>query len=135
LIRGDMKVLPLKDAVADVAICSLAVGYLPSIRNLFGELARVARRVIVSDLHEIAVQAGWRRCFEVAGCRYEIQHYQHSVAELDEMARSAGLRLDWRVASRLDEPERPFFIQAGREHAFETASQIPAILSTCWSKA
>jgi len=133
LIRGDMKVLPIKDAVADVAICSLAVGYLPSIRNLFRELARVARRVIVSDLHETAVQSGWRRCFEAEGCRYEIQHYEHSVAELDEMAKSAGLRVDWRVASRLAEPERPFFVQAGREYAFEAASQIPAVLSTCWT--
>jgi len=89
---------------------------------------------INNRLKEIAVQAGWRRCFEVAGRRYEIQHYEHSAAELDEMASSAGLRVDWRVAARLAEPERPFFVQAGREYAFETASQIPAVLSTCWSK-
>ena len=132
LIRGDMKALPLKDAAADLAVCSLAVGYLPSIRTLFREWARVARRIIVSDLHEFAVQAGWRRCFQVAGRRYEIEQYEHPVQELDEVAQHAGLRIEWRVASRLGEPERPFFVQAGREHAFDAATQIPAVLSTCW---
>ena len=134
LIRGDMKTLPLKDAAADVAVCSLAVGYLPSIRTLFREWARVARRVIVSDLHEIAVQAGWRRCFQVAGRRYEIQHFEHPAQELDEVAGHAGLRIEWRVASRLGEPERSFFVEAGREYAFDVATQIPAVLSTCWTR-
>ena len=134
LIRGDMKkMLPVKDAVADVAVCSMAVGYLPSVKSLFRELARVARRVIVSDLHEIAVQAGWRRCFEAAGRRYEIQHFEHPAKELDEMASHAGLRIDWRVSSYLGEPERIFFIQAGKEHTFEAARRIPAVLTTCWT--
>src|SRR5579859_3536147 len=44
LVRADMNVLPLKDSAADVAVCSLAVGYLSSIRDLFRELARVSKR-------------------------------------------------------------------------------------------
>jgi ubiquinone/menaquinone biosynthesis C-methylase UbiE len=136
LIRADMNALPLGDGVADIAVCSLALGYVPSLANLFRELARVAAhisgRVIVTDLHERAVQAGWQRCFTVQGLAYQIEHFEHTTRELDEAAKASGLRIDWRVASYIGEPEREFFVRAGREHAFAEASRVPAILSTCW---
>jgi malonyl-CoA O-methyltransferase len=132
LIRADMNVLPLKDSVADVAVCSLAVGYLPSVTNLFRELSRVSQSVIISDLHECAVQAGWQRCFEVAGRRYEIEQFEHSAEELDSAANDSGFRLNWRLASFIGEPEREIFIRNGREYAFEKVCRVPAILSTCW---
>jgi len=134
LIRADMSMLPLKDAVADVAVCSLALGYVPSAGNLFRELARVSRRVIVSDLHEGAIQAGWRRCFEVEGDRYQIEHFEHTARELDEAADGSGFRINWRVTSYIGEPEREIFVRSGREHAFAEASRVPAILSTCWTR-
>src|SRR5581483_6725337 len=37
LVRADMGELPLRDSVADVAVCSLAVGYLASVRTFFQE--------------------------------------------------------------------------------------------------
>jgi malonyl-CoA O-methyltransferase len=134
LIRADMNVLPLKDAVADIAVCSLALGYVRSVGNLFRELARVSRRVIVSDLHERAIEAGWRRCFEVEGARYQIEHFEHTAGELDEAAKGSGFRIDWRVTSHIGEPEREIFVVSGREHAFAEASRVPAILSTCWTR-
>jgi len=133
LVLADMDArLPFKDQAAEIAVCSLSIGYLPSVGRLFGELARVARTVIVSDLHEHAVQAGWRRCFESNGRQFEIEQFEHTVRELDEAAAGAGLLLAWRVASHLGEAERQIFIRAGREHAFEKATGIHAILSTCW---
>ena len=134
LIRADMNVLPLKDAVADIAVCSLALGYVRSVGNLFRELARVSRRVIVSDLHERAIEAGWRRCFAVEGDRYQIEHFEHTAGELDEAANGSGFRIDWRVTSYIGEPEREIFVLSGREHAFTEASRVPAILSTCWTR-
>jgi hypothetical protein len=90
--------------------------------------------VIVSDLHETAVEAGWQRRFESDGCRYEIKQYKHGAHELDDAARTAGLRIEWREATHIGEPEREFFVRAGREYAFDAACRIPAILSTCWSR-
>jgi ubiquinone/menaquinone biosynthesis C-methylase UbiE len=138
LIRANMSVLPLKHEVADIAVCSLALGYVPSVRDLFRELARVARRVsgrvIVSDLHELAIQAGWRRCFKVEGREYQIEHFEHTAKELDEAANGSGFRIDWRVASYIGEPELEIFVRSGRESAFAEASRVPAILSTCWTR-
>ncbi len=132
LIQADMNALPVKDAIADVAICSLALGYVASIGKLFRELARVSRAVIVSDLHECAVNAGWQRSFEIEGRRYQIEHFEHTARELDEAAYSAGMKTDWRISSHLGEPEREIFIRAGREGAFAEACRVPAILSSCW---
>ena len=134
LIRADMNELPLKDTIADLAICSLAVGYIPSVENFFREIARVSRSVIVSDLHEYAVQAGWRRSFEVEGRRYSIEQFEHTTRALDQAADASGFRIDWRVASQIGDPERDIFVRSGREHAFAQASCVPAILSTCWTR-
>ena len=134
LIRADMNRLPLPDASADIAVCSLAVGYVASAGILFRELARVSRTVIVSDLHQHAVQAGWRRSFKVEGRRYHIEQFAHTAEELDAAAEASGFRIDWRVASHLGEPERDIFVRAGREHAFAEACRVPAILSSSWTR-
>jgi SAM-dependent methyltransferase len=132
LIRADMNCLPVRDGMADVAICSMAIGYIPELKDLLRELARVSRRVIVSDLHPAAVEAGWKRGFVAAGDRYEIEQFVHTAAELDTAAAVAGLRLDWRLAAHLGEPEREIFARAGRAHAFAAACDIPALLATSW---
>ena len=78
---------------AGVGICSVG-------RNLFRRTGASHRRsVIVSDLHERAIQAGWQRCFEVEGARYQIEHFEHTARELDEAAK--GVRLPDRLARRI----------------------------------
>jgi ubiquinone/menaquinone biosynthesis C-methylase UbiE len=127
-----MNRLPVRDGVADIAICSMAIGYVPDVNNLFRELARVSRSIVVSDLHPAAVEAGWRRGFVAAGRHYEIEQFAHSTAQLDEAARACGFRLDWRTVAHLGEPERTIFARAGREQSFAAACDIPALLATCW---
>jgi ubiquinone/menaquinone biosynthesis C-methylase UbiE len=131
---ADVRRIPLRDDAADIALCSFTLGYLESPRPLFRELARIARRVIVSDLHPAAVLHGWTRSFRVSGERYQLHHYEHSAADLDTAARAEGLTLDWRVESSFDEPERLIFQQAGKESAFEDARLVPAVLVTAWSR-
>jgi malonyl-CoA O-methyltransferase len=132
LMRADMNRLPVRDSAAEVAICSMAIGYIPELKNVFRELARISQRIIVSDLHPAAVEAGWRRGFVAAGHRYEIEQFAHTTPQLDEAAGASGLRLDWRMVAHLGEPERPVFARAGREHTFAAACEIPALLATCW---
>ena len=48
---------------ADVAVCSFALGYIERLDLAFREMARVARRIVTSDLHPDAVRAGWVRSF------------------------------------------------------------------------
>jgi SAM-dependent methyltransferase len=103
---ADIRSIPLKDEAVDLAVCSFTMGYLPSPSAVFQELARVSREVIVSDLHPDAVRAGWTRSFRVENRRYELVSYDHSVADLDDYARSAGLIPEWRIEASFAEPER-----------------------------
>jgi len=132
--RADVRQVPLRDGAVDIALCSFTLGYLESPRPLFRELARVARRVIVSDLHPAAIRHGWTRSFRVSGERYELKHYEHSAADLYFSARAGGLTPEWRVEPSFDEPERGIFQQAGKESAFEDARHIPAVLITAWTR-
>jgi ubiquinone/menaquinone biosynthesis C-methylase UbiE len=132
--RADLNRIPVRDDAADIAICSFTLGYLASAGPVLRELARVARRVIVSDLHPAAVLEGWSRSFRAGGELYEVKHYDHPIEELGTAAAEAGLTLDWRVEPTFGEAERGIFERAGKESAFEDARRIPAVLITAWTR-
>jgi ubiquinone/menaquinone biosynthesis C-methylase UbiE len=131
---ADIRSIPLADDSVDLALCSFTIGYLPSPGQVFRELARVSRQVIVSDLHPDAVRAGWTRSFRAQDRVYELLHHHHSVTELDDSALRAGLSFKWRLEESFSEPERKVFRRAGKEKAFDTVRQIPAVLITVWQR-
>jgi SAM-dependent methyltransferase len=131
---GDIRRVPLRDDAVDLAICSFTMGYLPSPGPAFQELARVSRDVIVSDLHPHAVRAGWTRSFRSGDRAWQLLHYEHSIAGLDDCALGAGLVPLWRVEASFGEPEREIFRRAGKERAFDEACLLPAVLITLWRK-
>jgi SAM-dependent methyltransferase len=132
LAAADIRALPLRDGSADVAICSFALGYLAQIEGAFREMARVARRVVVSDLHPDALNAGWSRSFRVGDWKYNIAHHRHSVKAMNAGARAAGLKAEWTMPARFGEPERVIFEQAGKSNEFATARQVTAVMISCW---
>ena len=134
LIQADMRSVPLASGTADLAICSFGLGYLETIDDALSEMARVARRVVVSDLHPLAVRAGWSRSFRCGVRRYEIQHHPHSMAALSDAARSVGLTQDWKMEARFGEPERTVFEGAGKGELFSSAQQTPAVFAVCWKQ-
>ncbi len=131
---ADILCVPFADDAFDLSLSSFTVGYLPSPGSAFRELARVSRRVIVSDLHPEAARAGWTRSFRVGNRNYEFVHYEHSIEELDEYARSAGLVPEWRIEAAFAEPEREIFRAAGKEDAFEKTRGTPAVLINSWRR-
>lgn len=132
LVQGDISRLPFAARVADIALCSFAAGYLSSVSLLIQEMARVARAVVVTDLHERAVQSGWQRGFKQDGEHYAIDSFSHDTSDLDDAACGAGLQRHWRVAASFDEPERAIFEQAGKAALFDELRTVPAILCTYW---
>jgi hypothetical protein len=108
--------------------------------------------VLVSDLHPAAEAAGWKRSFRVAtamdrrklshvgqalspaSMSYELDHICHSIEELDRAAASAGLTRRWRTEACFGEPERRFFVEAGKAADFEATCKIPAVLATLWER-
>jgi len=132
--QGRVQALPICDGAADIAICSFTLGYLASIRPAFRELARVARQVIVSDLHPTTALHGWTRSFRAGDTLYEVEHHAHSAAQLDAAARAEGLVAEWVSEPSFGEAERGIFQRAGKESAFEKVRRIPAVVIAAWTK-
>jgi ubiquinone/menaquinone biosynthesis C-methylase UbiE len=134
LAVADACELPLKSSSIDVAVCSFAFGYISAPRSAMHEMARVARSIIVSELHPEASVAGWRRGFRVGGERYELEHRPYSERELQAYAYEAGMRQEWRVEARFGKPEREFFVRAGKEELFDEIQGVPAVLIARWRR-
>ncbi|HVW11370.1 MAG TPA: class I SAM-dependent methyltransferase [Bryobacteraceae bacterium] len=134
LIQGDLRALPFRSGFADLVICSFALSYLPFATGAFGELARVAHRVIVSDMHPAAMLRGWKRSFHRAGKTWSIDHYYHHRADFDRTARAAGLKLEWTIEAAFDLPELGHFEASGKRHLFDDAIRTPALFAACWRR-
>lgn len=133
LAAADIRQLPVRDHAADLAICSFALGYIVPLESAFREMARVARRVVVSDLHPDAIEAGWNRSFRIGHKNYNIEHHRYSLHSLNTCARAAGLTPDWTMEARFEEPEHVIFQRAGKAAAFTAARQVTAVLISAWT--
>jgi len=135
LILAEACRLPVRDASADLTLCSFALSYFPDLIPAFHEMNRITRpggRVVVSDLHPDAVHAGWRRTFRSDGTVYELTHHNDSICRLKSAVAQWGLYLDWEISAGFGEPEREIFHRAGKQDLFKAVSQIPAIKALSW---
>jgi SAM-dependent methyltransferase len=133
LAVADMCALPIADSAANLAVCSFGLSYVESIDSVIAELARVARKVVISDLHPMAVRAGWARSFRFGSEVYRIRSYSHSFASIDRAATDAGMEKVWEVEASLGMPEERFFLASGKQDLFAAARETPAIFARCWS--
>jgi ubiquinone/menaquinone biosynthesis C-methylase UbiE len=132
LAIGDIAHLPFANTSADLAICSFGMSYVTSVQQALREMARVSRRVMISDMHPAALDSGWTRSFETACRKYRIAHYRYPLAEVEDAAYAAGLRPECSIEAPFGEPEHRIFEQAGKQARFEEVSQIPAIFVKTW---
>ena len=130
LAIGDIAHLPFANTSADLAICSFGMSYVTSVQQALREMARVSRRVMISDMHPAALDSGWTRSFETACRKYRIAHYLRY-----PLAGGRRCCLRCRTATGMQhrgspfgEPEHRIFEQAGKQARFEEVSQIPADL-------
>jgi malonyl-CoA O-methyltransferase len=134
VVVADIEDLPIQTDSFELALCCFALSYARNLNRALAELARVARRVAVTDLHPEAMRRGWKRSFRQQGRTIEIAHTSHSVRELDEAALGAGLSRPSRLEVAFGKPERGIFRAAGKEDAFAEMSECPALLFTTWAK-
>jgi malonyl-CoA O-methyltransferase len=98
--RGRVEALPVQSAIADVTICALTLGHVPSLRRAFAELARITRAggtLLCSELHPIGAALGWRRTFTAQGRRFTVQDTGHSLEDWLTASEAAGWVLQERV--------------------------------------
>lgn len=127
-VQANMLSLPFPDGFADLAICSLAIGYVVAPATALREMARVARRVVVSDLHPDAVRHGWVRSFRAGGDSVQIRSYAHSMADYE----AAGFVREWLVEARFGPQEVATFRTAGRADLYAAACSVNAIFAGSW---
>ncbi len=132
LVLGDARALPFRTGSIDLAICSFALSYLPFATAAFGEMARVARRVVVSDMHPAAMLRGWTRSFHSDGKSWKIEHFYHSLTDFNQTAQAAGMTLEWTAEAVFDLPELPLFVAAGKQTQFDEARRTPAVFAASW---
>jgi ubiquinone/menaquinone biosynthesis C-methylase UbiE len=137
LTLADAGHVPVADGAADLTLCSFALGYFSSPHAAIAEMARVTRkgaRVVITDLHPVALAAGWKRSFRSNRQIFEIDHHLYPPAVWKSTAEASGLALDWSFEAGFGEPERTLFREAGKDSVFAELSRIPALLAMSWKK-
>jgi ubiquinone/menaquinone biosynthesis C-methylase UbiE len=127
-VVADVNRLPFKDASADVAICTFALGYAPAGLE---ELCRITQRggvVLASDMHPDAIRRGWTRTFRSGEEVVEVAHHPYALEDLHVR----GLELTHLLEPPLGPPEREIFERLGRLHRFDEAAKGPAIFVARW---
>jgi SAM-dependent methyltransferase len=128
---ADLRALPLPDGGFDVIWCRLVIGHLPDCAPAYRELARMTdagARLVVTDFHPAAYEAGHRRSFRHDGQVSEIEHYVHTLACHQQAAEEAGWRLVTRREAAIGPAVRPFYDQAGRTALYAAHEGLPVVL-------
>lgn len=131
LATAHCRALPFRSGIADLLICSFALGHIDDLVCVAREFARVTKPradAFITDLHPEGRAKGWQTAFRNRGESLEIMACGHSVCEIREAFASSRFELVRLIEPRLDEPERPIFEQAGRTYLFDRVRDIPAVL-------
>jgi malonyl-CoA O-methyltransferase len=135
LVLGNATQLPFSSGLADLALCSMAIGYFPSLQSAFLEMSRVVRRggrVVVSDIHPDVMAAGWKRSFRQGASSYEMDHQTFGIQQLNDAAKQFSLKLSWQTSAHFGPPEEAIFRRMGKESSFGELSRYPALHIACW---
>jgi malonyl-CoA O-methyltransferase len=139
LAAADVRALPVADESFDVVWCRLVLGHLADLDAAYAELARVCAcggRVVVTDFHPDAVEAGHRRTFrDDRGVEREIEHHVHTPRAHRRAAARAGLTLVQRFDRAVGETVRGFYERAGRLDAYEQQCGLAVVLALAFVRA
>lgn len=130
LVRADCEALPFRPKAADLAICSFALGYLPTLAGFAIGLAQTLRphgQVFLSDLHPAAYERGWHRSFRTGTGVVEILSHRYSIERVTKELQAHGFEQLKVIEPGFGEPEREIFRARGKAHLFDEASGKPAI--------
>jgi ubiquinone/menaquinone biosynthesis C-methylase UbiE len=131
LALADCTKLPFGPVAFDFAICSFAIGHIEDLRMMVRELTSVMKpggEVFVSDVHPEAYARGWRTGFRDVLGALQIEVVPRMTEEIIRAFYSGGFECLTYVSLCLGEAERPIFVSANKEHTFEKATRVPAVL-------
>jgi ubiquinone/menaquinone biosynthesis C-methylase UbiE len=131
VVQSDCLTLPFASSTFDFSICSFALGHIQDLRSMAAELSRVMKPgsdLFITDLHPEAYARGWRTGFRDRQSAAQFQTVPHSAEDILRAFYSAGCGCVTHVGLCLGKPERNIFAEAGRQHLFQAACRVPAVL-------
>jgi malonyl-CoA O-methyltransferase len=134
---ADIRDLPLPDHGFDVIWCRLVIGHLPDCAPVYAELARVAAsgaRLVITDFHPAAYEAGHRRTFRHGAEVHEIEHHVHDLDRHLAAATTAGWRLAESRSAVVGPAARPFYEKAGRSTLYAEHEGLPVVLGLAFDR-
>jgi SAM-dependent methyltransferase len=130
LVLADCCLLPLPPRIADLIVCSFVAAHVTDLGALAHELSRLARPgadLFLTDLHPEARTRGWRSTFRHWSGPVEVRGFVHTRQDTEGSFESEGFGPSQSLDLHLGEPERPFFVRAGKAALFEVACLEPAV--------
>jgi ubiquinone/menaquinone biosynthesis C-methylase UbiE len=130
LVCADCELAPLRGDLADLIICSFAIGYVRDLQALARELARVSRPgayLFISDFHPAGHEHGWRRGFRQGSEVVEITSWPRPIEVICREFEKCGFKMRTKLEPCLGAPEKPVFEARGKAHVYEAVRRIPAI--------
>jgi ubiquinone/menaquinone biosynthesis C-methylase UbiE len=131
VVQGNCLSLPFGPSTFDFSICSFALGHVQDLRSAAAELSRVMKPgsdLFITDLHPEGYARGWRTGFRDRQSAVQVHTLSHSAEDILWAFNSAGCGCVTHVGLCLGEPERPIFVEAGRQHLFQAACRVLAVL-------
>jgi ubiquinone/menaquinone biosynthesis C-methylase UbiE len=131
IVRGDCLRLPFQPSTFEFLICSFALGHIQDLRSAAAEFSRVMKPgsdLFVTDVHPEAYARGWRTGFRDRQSAVQVHTLPHSAEDIFRAFNSAGCECVTHVGLCLGGPEQSIFAEAGRQHLFQTACRVPAVL-------
>lgn len=132
IVEGDVRALPLVSAQFDIVWCRLVIGHLADCRPAYAELARVAApgaRLVVTDFHPHAYEAGHRRTFRHEDRVFEIEHHVHGAGAQCDAAAATGLDLVEVREGTIGPQVRALYEEAGKLDLYEASYGLPVVLA------
>jgi ubiquinone/menaquinone biosynthesis C-methylase UbiE len=106
-MAGDFATLPLPDDSVDLVTCTLALTHVADLRGPIAEMARILRptgKIVLSDIHPIAVATGGQAVFRRAdGTRGVTTNLQHWTSDYVAAFRDARLVIEDCVEPLVDD--------------------------------
>lgn len=131
IAQADCLSLPFRPSIFDFSICAFALGHIKDLRRAATEVLRVMKPdsdLFVTDLHPEAYAMGWRTGFHDQQRAVQVQTLPYSAEDILRAFYSTGWACVTHVGLCLGDPEQPIFAEAGRQHLFQAACRVPAIL-------
>jgi malonyl-CoA O-methyltransferase len=136
LVRGDLNCIPVRSLSIDFILCSFVLGYIERLNLFAAEATRILKpgaRIFCTDVHPLALQAGWKRSFRHAARSIHVPSVIHPLESVIA-AFSDFCRLVCRRELYFGGPEQLIFDQAGKSSLFEANCQYPAVIMFEWQK-